>query len=176
MGHDAHHEEEYNEPGGFKHGEAPGRKRWFYWEPWWYFGLYGGSAVFFINFLMRDDLPHDRRMVEAQTRLMERGQTFSWPFPPDYKRKEVGQEHRPYRKDAYYPLSKFDDDSKRQVMSKYWFKEDMFGEAFMVEYEKQQENVKKQRPPLNAFYQKPYIDPVTEKPYADADTAPAAEE
>ncbi|KAJ3089702.1 hypothetical protein HK102_005716 [Quaeritorhiza haematococci] len=77
------------EPGGYLFGRPPlkaGEKRQrYWWEGLWYYGYYGSFIVFFTfeYFSPKTTLSHASK-VEAHKRLAERGETFGWPFPPDY--------------------------------------------------------------------------------------------
>ena len=51
----------------------------------WYFGYYGSFFVFAtaLYFSPNKSLD-DYTKEEAQKRMAARGETFGWPFPPDY--------------------------------------------------------------------------------------------
>ncbi|TPX36986.1 hypothetical protein SmJEL517_g00883 [Synchytrium microbalum] len=75
---DHHHAVAGEEPSGYLFGETPAQaKKWYWWEPMWYFGYLLPMGVC------------DAAKIEAHRRLAARGETFGWPLPPSYSDKST---------------------------------------------------------------------------------------
>ncbi|KAI9014180.1 ESSS subunit of NADH:ubiquinone oxidoreductase-domain-containing protein [Hyaloraphidium curvatum] len=91
-----HGDEPFYEPGGYLFNEKPlppGQKRkWEWWEAPIYTGFVGGVVVFAYLYSKKPDhKPTVWARVEAERRLEERGETFGWPFPPNYRKDKAVQ-------------------------------------------------------------------------------------
>ncbi|KAJ3053147.1 hypothetical protein HK097_004949 [Rhizophlyctis rosea] len=85
------------EPAGYAFGETPAqRRKWYSWEAPWYIGMYGGTLVWLIAMYYSPNLsPKQAAKIEAHKRLAERGETFGWPLPANYRVYAPGEERQP---------------------------------------------------------------------------------
>ncbi|VDB99700.1 unnamed protein product [Peniophora sp. CBMAI 1063] len=79
----ASHGAHYNEPTGNLFGEpplAPGQKRkWEWWEPLWYFGMYGGMAAAAVGLYFKPDTSIKTwALKEAKARMEARGEATDY--------------------------------------------------------------------------------------------------
>lgn len=68
------------------HHPQPGAKRpWYWWEPLWYGGFYGSIALYLVFHAYSPKQNYEERTkLEAHRRLVERGEKFEYPLPPNY--------------------------------------------------------------------------------------------
>ncbi|KAJ3037830.1 hypothetical protein HDV00_001332 [Rhizophlyctis rosea] len=74
------------QPAGYLFGEPGGRRKWYWWEPAWYFMFYPSIAIWLVfMYYTPHKSPAQKARIEAHRRLEERGEDFGWPFPPNYR-------------------------------------------------------------------------------------------